>query len=45
MGRVQAGVQAVGRLLRDTPGAVRARIRIYGVKGTVKALPEMAPLP
>ncbi len=42
MGRLQAGISAIGRLLRDTPGAVRARIRIHGVKGTVKALPEMA---
>lgn len=42
MGRINAGVKAVRRLLRDTPGAVRARIRIDGVAGTLKALPEMA---
>ena len=42
MVKVRSGMQAISRLWRDTPGAVRARIRMQGVKGTVMAIPQMA---
>lgn len=42
MGRLGLSAQAFGRLLRDGPGALRARVRMQGLGGTIRALPEMS---